>query len=206
MKILMLYMVLFLTLSTNVFAGDTDFALMVNDDAKLFTGIVRDITDENIYIMVVKKIKGELIENKVMTVPKFDYLVHRNGNVESMPKINDNLFVAMIGDKFIYGISTTSTDPKTLKFINHLTNESMNMRGDSIYERIEQKVNDGSYEEAEKKRQEKYNTKETQEVNTIESTNEERVNDGLDNVEVKIVIGVMTIIGVLVFLFIRRKR
>ena len=83
----------------------------------------------------------------------------------------------------------------------------MNMIGDSIYERIEQKVNDGSYEEAEKRRQEKYSTKETQEVNTIESTDEDSVNDGLDNVEVKIVIvvGVIAIIGVVVFLIVRRK-
>lgn len=156
--------------------------------------------------MVVKKIKGEVVENKAITIPKFDYLVRRNGNVESKQKTDDNLFIAMIGDEFIYGIRTTSTDPKTLKFINHLTNESMNMIGDSIYERIEQQVNDGSYEEAEKKRQEKYTTKETQEVNIIESTNEERVNDGLDNVEAKILIGVMAIIGVVVVVFIRRKR
>lgn len=43
MKKILLVVLVFLTLNTNVFAGDTDSALMVNDEAKLFTGIVQEI-------------------------------------------------------------------------------------------------------------------------------------------------------------------
>lgn len=144
--ILILFLMQIFTITS--FAGDTDTALMADDNAKLFTATIEAVTNEKVELKIIRKIKGEISENEKLNMPYFEY----NARKENIPHVNDSCFIVIDDGKISYSIRTTSTDPKTLKFINHVTNASMNMEGQSIYERIEKLINDGSYEEAEKKR------------------------------------------------------
>jgi hypothetical protein len=141
--------------SINSFAGDTDTYFAVNDNAKLFTATVVLAKSEIVELQVIKKIKGDVVENQIMQMPYFEY----NARKDRTPKLGDSCFVAFVKGGTFYSVKTTTTNPETLKFINHLTNASMNMQGQSIDERIEKNINDGTYEKAEKRRQEELSKK-----------------------------------------------
>lgn len=132
-----------------VFAGDEPETYLGDDSVIMFTATVLNAGKETIDLKVVRKIKGDISENQTLPLPYFEF----NSRKDTKPRVNENCFITMKDGKVIFSIQTTTTDPKTLKFVNHLTNKSMNMSGQSVCERIEQYVNDGSYEAAEKRRQ-----------------------------------------------------
>lgn len=136
--------------SASAYAGDEAESFMSDDNIKLFTATIMNVTDETIDIKIIRKIKGDVSENQILTMPHLEY----NSKKSSNPRADQNCLISMKDDSIVLAFQTTSTDPKTLKFLNHLTNISMNMQGKSVFERIEQYVNDGSYEAAEKRRQE----------------------------------------------------
>lgn len=149
MKKIILLVVLFLQIFTiEAYAGDMPEQYLAEDNAKIFTATIMNLTRETIDVTVIQKIKGEISENRVLTLPYFEY----GGRKYAKPQVNESCLITMINDKLSFAIQTTSTDPKTLKFLNHTTNISMNMDGQSVYERMEQYVNDGSYEAAEQRR------------------------------------------------------
>ena len=149
MKKIIILVILFLQLFTaKAYASDEAEVYLSENNAKIFTAIITNLTRETIDVKVIQKIKGDILENSALTLPYFEY----DGREYTKPQVNECCLIIMIKDKLCFSIQTTSTDPKTLKFLNQTTNISMNMDGQSVYERIEQYVNDGIYEVAEQRR------------------------------------------------------
>lgn len=149
-KILLLIFLSFI-FSINVFASDEPYFLMTYDNANLFIANVSEVNNKEITVKVVRKIKGEIIENKELKIPYFEYVALKS----TIPKVNDICFIAYADQKLYFAIKTTSTDLKTLKFIDTITNQSMNMEGNSMYESYQEFINNGSYEKAENERMQK---------------------------------------------------
>lgn len=145
----MIVIVLFILIFTvPAYAGDEPERLLSDDNAKIFAATIMNVSRETIDVKVNRKIKGDLAENNILTLPRFEYDSKKN----TEPTVGDSCLITMINNEIMITMQTTSTDAKTLKFLNHTTNIGMNMEGLSVYERLEKYVNDGSYEAAEQKR------------------------------------------------------
>ncbi len=101
---------------------------MSDDDIKMFTATIMNVTDETIGIKIIRKVKGDVSESRILTMPRFEY----NSRKSKDPKANQNCLISMKDDSIVLAFQTTSTNLKTLKFLNHLTNISMNMQGKSV--------------------------------------------------------------------------
>ncbi|MDD3654364.1 MAG: hypothetical protein PHO01_09300 [Desulfotomaculaceae bacterium] len=142
MKKIVLTIAALLIFTAAVYAGDIPEGLIANDSAKIFTATVIDVNSEAVTLKVIRKIKGEVTEDEILSLPYFEF------NWNTKVNTNDSCVIAAIDGKPYYRFKTTSTDPKALKLINH----SLGMD-----ERFEQYINDGTYERAEYKRLENAN-------------------------------------------------
>ena len=134
--------------TTAAYAGDVPENLLEDDNIKIFTATVTDVNKETITIKVIHKLKGEILENQTLSLPYFEF----NGSKDNKPKVNNSCIITIRDDKSYYSFKTTSTDPKTLKLLNHTTNISLNMNGQSMDERFQEYINTGVYEKAEQER------------------------------------------------------
>ncbi|WP_055666206.1 hypothetical protein [Desnuesiella massiliensis] len=142
-------MVFILIIFTTVaYAGDLPESLLGDNSVKIFTATVTDVNKETTTIRVIHKLKGEILENQTLSLPYLEF----NGSKDNKPKVNDSCIITIRDDKSYYSFKTTSTDPKTLKLLNHTTNISMNMEGRSMDERFEEYINTGVYEKSEQNR------------------------------------------------------
>lgn len=139
-----LLLLILITFTIPVYAGRMPEGLISNKGAKIFTAIVLDVNKESVNLKVVRKLKGEVTENETLSLPYFKYF----GTKDNEPSKNDCCIISIVDGKSFYNYKTTSTDPRTLKFINLLTNASMNMKGESQDERYQKYVNNGDYEKA----------------------------------------------------------
>ena len=144
MKKIFLLLLILITFTIPVHAGDMPESLRFDKSAKIFTAIVLDVNKESVNLKVVRKLKGEVTENEALSLPSFEYF----GTERNKPAKNDCCIVSVLDGKSFYNYKTTSTDPRTLKFINLLTNASMNMTGESQDERYQKYVNNGDYEKS----------------------------------------------------------
>lgn len=151
MKKIVLTIAALLIFATTVYAGDIPEGLITNDSAKIFTATVTDVNSEAVTLKVICKIKGEVTEDEILSMPYFEFNWNTKANTA------DSCVITAIDGKSYYSFKTTSTDPKALKLLYHTTNKSMNMLGFSMDERFEQYINDGTYERAELKRLENTN-------------------------------------------------
>lgn len=134
--------------SVTSYAGDMPESLMSDENVKLFTATVLDVKKDYVELKVAQKIMGEISENDILSVPYFEY----SGRDGKKPVKDDRCVITLKDNKSYYSFKATSTDPKTLKLISHLTNKSMNMLGESQDERFLKYINNGEYERAEQKR------------------------------------------------------
>lgn len=134
--------------TTAAYAGDVPENLLEDNNIKIFTATVTDVNKETITIKVIHKLKGEILENQTLSLPYFEF----NTSKDKKPKVNDSCIINIRDGKAYYSFKTTSTDPKTLKLLNHTTNISLNMSGDSMDERFQEYINTGVYEKAEQYR------------------------------------------------------
>ncbi|OPX85880.1 MAG: hypothetical protein A4E53_03359 [Pelotomaculum sp. PtaB.Bin104] len=130
-----------LIFAATAYAGDIPEGLITNDSAKIFTATVTDINSEAVTLKVIRKIKGEVTEDEILSLPYFEFNWNTKANTD------DSCVITAIDGKSYYSFKTTSTDPKALKLLYHL----------SMDERFEQYINDGTYERAEYKRLENTN-------------------------------------------------
>ncbi|HEX9059370.1 MAG TPA: hypothetical protein VF941_04255 [Clostridia bacterium] len=144
MKKIFLLLLIFITFTIPVHAGDMPESLISDKSAKIFTAIVLDVNKDSVNLKVVRKLKGGVTENETLSLPYFKYF----GTKDNEPSKNDCCIISVVNGKSFYSYKTTSTDPRTLKFINLLTNASMNMTGKSQDERYQKYVNNGDYEKS----------------------------------------------------------
>lgn len=148
MKKVLIPLFIFLMFSITSYAGDMPESLMSDENIKIFTATVLDVKKDYIELKVAHKIMGEISENDILSIPYFEY----SGRDGKKPAKNDRCVITVKDNKSYYSFNATSTDPKTLKLINHLTNKSMNMLGESQDERFLKYINNGEYERADQKR------------------------------------------------------
>ncbi|KNY26159.1 hypothetical protein [Pseudobacteroides cellulosolvens] len=167
MKKVLITLFAFIMFSITSYAGDMPESLMSDENVKIFTATVLDVKKDYIELKVAHKIMGDIFENDILSVPYFEY----SGRDSKKPAKDDRCVVTVKDNKAFYGFKATSTDPKTLKLINHLTNKSMNMLGESQDERFLKYINNGEYERADQKRIAK-KAEEDKEIQTTKESKE----------------------------------
>lgn len=200
------------------YAGDMPESLLSNENAKIFTAIVMNKSKDTVKLKVVCKLKGDIAENEIVNVPYFEFF----GRKDRTPEKDDLCLISIVDGKSFYSYKTTSTDPRTLKFKNLLTNASMNMVGDSQDERFEKYVNNGDYEKSDQTPRTKdsaitSNHTDTKQISTNHiDTNQKEINhdtkvqkepDRKDTSKYKIIGGI--IIGIVIMslvIIIKRKK
>lgn len=181
--------IIFVTISMSVFAGDIVSPLMTQDDAQLYFGEVKKLTPDTITIIQKKNIKGEFNENTEYTYERKDFTTLEElkiGEVYlcAVPETRQNLMIWEV----------TSTDTKTLEVIGEHTFAGV----------MQQYLNEGMFEKAEQERLAKIGQKDNSNTSVIGGA------DKPTNILVKssymhlIILGVCAIILV-ILIIIKRK-
>lgn len=187
---------IFLTMSVSVFAGDIISTYLVKDDAQVFFGEVKDVTNNTVTIIQNKNVKGEFKQDSEYTYERKDFTTHKEleiGKIYLCTVIPTETYI------HIRIWEVTSTDTKTLEVIEDHT---------FAYD-MQQALNKGSFEKAEEKRLAKI------EQSTQPNTSSTSVIDGADeptdivvksNVNVWLVVGIGALVLALVVLLVVRKK
>ena len=186
----------FLTMSVSVFAGDIISTYLVKDDAQVFFGEVKDVTNNTVTIIQNKNVKGEFKQDSEYTYERKDFTTHKEleiGKIYLCTVIPTETYI------HIRIWEVTSTDTKTLEVIEDHT---------FAYD-MQQALNKGSFEKAEEKRLAKI------EQSTQPNTSSTSVIGGADeptdivvksNVNVWLVVGIGALVLALVVLLVVRKK
>lgn len=184
-----------LTMSVSVFAGDIVTPLMTQDNAQVYFGEVKAITDSAVTIIQKKNVKGEFKHDIEYEYERKDFTTRKEietGKVYlcAVSETRDNLMLWEV----------TSTDTKTLKVL-----------GDDAFAGVmQQYINEGMFEKAESERLAKI------EQSTQPDTSSTSVIGGADeptdivvksNVNVWLIVGAgALVLALIVFLVLRKKR
>lgn len=125
------------------FAGDVPEAILTDDDAQLYFGEIISWEKETCYIKInpLQQIKGDLSINSEITYSQLP------SHLLDMPfKLNQTYLIAYIDENNLYFLETSSMDTQTLQI-----KDSKATDDDMLY-RMQQYLNEGKYEEAEKAR------------------------------------------------------
>lgn len=134
-----LIIILVLTISVSVFAGDIPNSYLVEDDAQVYFGEVKEFTNNTVTIIQKKNIKGEFKQDSEYTYERKDFTTHKELEIGKI-----YLCTVIPTETYIH-ISiweVTSTDTKTLEVIENHT----------FAYNMQQALNKGSFEKAEQKR------------------------------------------------------
>ncbi len=183
--------VILLTMSVSVFAGDIVTPLMTQDNAQVYFGEVKELTDDTVTIIQKKNIKGEFEQDKEYKYStNYEDLEVNKIYLCAVSETRDNLLVWEV----------TSTDTKTLKVL-----------GDDTFAGVmQQYINEGMFEKAENERLAKI------EQSTQPDTSSTSVIGGADeptdivvksNVNVWLVVGIgALVLALIVLLLVVRKK
>ena len=185
--------ILVLTISVSVFAGDLPNSYLVEDDAQVYFGEVKDFTNNTVTIIQKKNIKGEFKQDSEYTYERKDFTTHKELEIGKI-----YLCTVIPTETYIH-ISiweVTSTDTKTLEVIEDHT----------FAYGMQQALNKGSFEKAEEKRIAKNTETEKSSVSVIGDS------DGPTNIIVKtnfdtwLIVGIGVILLILVVFFVVKKK
>lgn len=139
-KVIAIILILLLSISANVFAGDIPESIMLGEQKALFIGKITDI-DINLYNIKPLTIMMGGIEETEVQVKKFD----KYYGTEDSPKIGDVIVAILLDDNKIndtWIFKCTSEDYKTLELISEPYEMAL---------RYQQYINEEKYFEAQKK-------------------------------------------------------
>lgn len=185
-----------LTMSVSVFGGDIPNSFLVEDDAQVYFGEVKDFTNNTVTIIQKKNIKGEFKQDSEYTYERKDFTTHKELEIGKI-----YLCTVIPTETYIH-ISiweVTSTDTKTLEVTEDHT---------FAYE-MQQALNKGSFEKAEQKRLakiEQSNQPDTSSTSVIGGTDEPTDIVVNSNVNVWLVVGIGALVLLLIIVFIIRKK
>lgn len=185
-----------LTMSVSVFGGDIPNSFLVEDDAQVYFGEVKDFTNNTVTIIQKKNIKGEFKQDSEYTYERKDFTTHKELEIGKI-----YLCTVIPTETYIH-ISiweVTSTDTKTLEVTEDHT---------FAYE-MQQVLNKGSFEKAEQKRLakiEQSNQPGTSSTSVIGGTDEPTDIVVNSNVNVWLVVGIGALVLLLIIVFIIRKK
>lgn len=186
---LIIVIVILFAMTLSVLAGDIISPLM-EDDAQLYFGELRNYTENEIVFIQNKNIKGEFEQDKEYTFEKFDVATKNDlekGKIYLITDFND-------GENVIIW-ETTSTDTKTLEVI-----------GDHPFaDVIEIYLNDGTFEKAEQERLEKINKPDTSSTSVVGGSDEPTNIIVKSNFNPWLVVGISVILLILVVFFVVKK-
>lgn len=183
-----------LTMSVSVFAGDIVSPLMTQDNAQVYFGEVKELTDDTVTIIQKKNIKGEFKQDIEYEYERKDFTTREEleiGKVYlcAVSETRDNLMIWEI----------TSTDTKTLKVL-----------GDHTFAgEMQQYINEGMFEKAEQERLAKIEQSaqpDSSSTSVIGGADEPTDIVVKSNVNVWLVVGIGTLVLLLVIVFIIRKK
>lgn len=150
---IILGMFIFLSISTVCYAGSVPEDLLYYDFAQVYFGKVKNVDGDSITVIQQKNIKGEFTQDSELTYKRF---VSTNP-----PKIGTTYLCGYFDENNpLYVWDVTSLDTKTLTIKNT----------DSMSKRMQKYLNDGKFEEKEKEKLTKTDTKGDTELSTSEST------------------------------------
>lgn len=187
-------MAILLTMLVSVFAGDIVTPLMTQDNAQVYFGEVKALTDSTVTIIQKKNVKGEFKQDVEYEYERKDFTTRKEletGKVYlcAVSETRDNLMLWEV----------TSTDTKTLKVL-----------GDDAFAGVmQQYINEGMFEKAESERLAKI------EQSTQPDTSSTSVIGGADeptnivvksNVNIWLVVGLGALVLLLVIVIIVRKK
>lgn len=182
-----------LTMSVSVFAGDIITPLMTQDDAQVYFGEVKELTDTTVTIIQKKNIKGEFKQDIEYEYERKDFTTREEleiGKVYlcAVSETRENLMIWEI----------TSTDTKTLKVL-----------GDHTFAgEMQQYINEGMFEKAEQERLAKIEQTaqpDSSSTSVIGGADEPTDIVVKSNVNVWLVVGIGALVLLLVIVFIIRK-
>lgn len=186
--------VILLTMSVSVFAGDIVTPLMTQDNAQVYFGEVKSITDSAVTIIQKKNVKGEFKQDNEYEYERKDFTTRKDletGKVYlcAVSETRDNLMLWEV----------TSTDTKTLKVL-----------GDDAFAGVmQQYINEGMFEKAESERLakiEQLTQPDTSSTSVIGGADEPTDIVVKSNVNVWLVVGICALVLALIVLLIVRKK
>ena len=193
---LMGVIVILLTMSVSVFGGDIPNSYLVEDDAQVYFGEVKEFTNNTVTIIQKKNIKGEFKQDSEYTYERKDFTTHKELEIGKI-----YLCTVIPAETYIH-ISiweVTSTDTKTLEVIEDHT---------FAYD-MQQALNRGSFEKAEQRRLAKIeqttqqDSSSTSVIGSVDETTDIVVTS---NVNIWLIVGVTALVLLLVIVFIIRKK
>ncbi|HCQ90755.1 MULTISPECIES: hypothetical protein [unclassified Clostridium] len=115
-KVTVIILILLLSISTNVFAGDIPESIILDEQEALFIGKITDINTDLYNIKPLTIMMGS-IEEKEFQVKEFD----KYYGTEDIPRIGDVIVAILLDDNKIndtWIFKCTSEDYKTLELIS----------------------------------------------------------------------------------------
>lgn len=146
-------MLIFLLISAVCYAGSIPEDLLYDDSTQVYFGKVKNVDGDSITVIQQKNIKGEFTQDSELTYKRFVFT--------NSPKVGTT-YLCGYYDKNnpLYVWDVTSLDTKTLTIKNT----------DSMSKRMQKYLNDGKFEEKEKEKLTKTDTKDDTELTTSEPT------------------------------------
>lgn len=146
-------MLIFLSISTVCYAGSVPEGLLYDDSTQVYFGKVKNVDGDSITVIQQKNIKGEFTQDSELTYKSFEFT--------NAPKIGTTYLCGYFDENNpLYVWDVTSLDTKTLTIKNT----------DSMSKRMQEYLNNGKFEEKEKEKLTKTDTKDDTELSTSEST------------------------------------
>ena len=188
--------VILLAMTVSVFAGDIISPLMEQDDAQVYFGEVKELTDNTITIIQKKNVKGEFRQDSEYKYERKDFTTR--GELET-----GKIYLCAVASKrdnlMIWEV--TSTDTKTLEVVGEHT----------FAKQIQQYLNEGLFEKAESERltkSEQSAQPDASDTSIIGSADESTDILVKSNVKIWAAVGAcaLVLLGGIVFIIRKRKR
>lgn len=146
-------MIIFISISTVCYAGSVPEDLLYEDYTQVYFGKVKNVDGDSITVIQQKNIKGKFTQDSELTYKSFAFT--------NSPKI-DRMYLCGYYDENnpLYIWDVTSLDTKTLKIKST----------DGMSKRMQEYLNAGKFEEKEKEKLTKTDTKDENELSTSEPT------------------------------------
>lgn len=137
-KTIISILLLCIMISFSAFAGDIPESMLSDDEALVFIGKVCNnvLIDSEIKLECIKKIKGDIKENDILTFENVDT------DVKSLPEVNEIYFCGGFKNKTLYTFSIKSFDGEKAELIGY----------EEFGKRVKEYYEEGIYEREEIKR------------------------------------------------------
>ncbi len=196
-RIFITLVMLILSVSTNVYAGDIPESIMLGNQKALLIGEIKTVNKDTYRILPSTVMMGTIQQSEI-TIQKFEKYYGTNNT----PKVGDFVVAVLIDENKIddtWVFKSTSDDYKTLKLVS----EPYDM-----VVRYEKYINEGKYFEAQKRINVENKVSITSDNVNLDSTDTGKIYLGKSYLTYKPLIRLLTVIvfGLICFYLVRHKK